>query len=47
MPSDFNMPKSPFSTAMNTDRKCSRSDLEVEEEVVEVENSITRIRGTL
>lgn len=27
MPNDFNMPKSPFSTAINTDRKCSKSDL--------------------
>lgn len=47
MPNDFNMPKSPFSTAINTDRKCSRSDLEAKERVEEVGNSITRIRGTL
>ena len=26
IPSDFSIPMSPFSTAMNTDRKCSKSD---------------------
>jgi len=28
IPSDFSMPRSPFSTAMKTERKCSKSDLE-------------------
>lgn len=26
MPIDFNIPRSPFSTAINTERRCSRSD---------------------
>lgn len=39
IPIDFSIPKSPFSTAINTDRRCSKSDLcEKKENMKEKEN---------